>query len=204
MQNLRHIFLRGLITFLPIALTIYILYAGVIIVENLLGNMIREAFPGAYVPGLGFALTIVLIFMFGLMLNNFFINAIYEGLERRLLKFPLINTVYSPLRDVMHLFSKKGQNQMKSVVMVDMTGTGMHALGLVTREIFDDIESLKDHANDKIAVYVPWSYGIGGFTYLVSRSQVIPVDIPVDRALTLALTGWVKSTPQNQGGSRHV
>lgn len=194
MQALRQIFIRGLLTFLPIALTIYILYVGVIIVEDLLGNLVRSVVPESYIPGLGFLLTLLLIFLFGLMLNNLFLSAIYEAIERQLQKLPFVKAVYSPLRDIMGLFSQKGQSEMKSVVLVDMTGTGMLALGLVTREAFDDLPTV--NLNGKVAVYVPWSYGVGGLTYLVAKDKVTPVDIPVDRALSLALTGWVKTTPQ--------
>lgn len=204
MQQLRSIFFRGLITFLPIAITIYILYSGVIIVEGLLGNFIRNFIPQAYIPGLGFILTILLIFLFGLLLNNLFINALYESIERRLQSVPLVKAVYSPLRDVMNLFSRKGQNDMKSVVLVDLGGSGMQALGLITRETFKDLEALKSHSEGKVTVYIPWSYGLGGLTFLVNRDQVTPVDIPVDRALSLALTAWVKSDPKQTGGSRDV
>jgi uncharacterized membrane protein len=69
MKQLQKIFLQGLVTFLPIALTIYIIYAGVLVVDSFLGDSLREILP-FYVPGLGFLLTIALIFLLGLMLNN--------------------------------------------------------------------------------------------------------------------------------------
>lgn len=204
MQKLRSIFFRGLITFLPIAITIYILYSGVLIVEGLLGNFILSVIPQAYIPGLGFILTILLIFVLGLMLNNFFVNAFYESIERNLQKLPLVKAVYSPLRDVMNLFSRKGQNDMKAVVLVDLGNTGMQALGLVTRETFHDLAPLKQHSENKVTVYIPWSYGLGGLTFLVSRHQVTPVDLPADRALSLALTAWVKTDQKSSGGQNNA
>lgn len=194
MASLRNIFFRGLITFLPIAITIYILYAGVLIVENFLGSALRAAFPGIYVPGLGFLLTIGLIFVLGLMLNNLVIGGVLHQVEKRLLAIPLINAVYSPLRDVMNLFSKKGQSELKSVVLVQLSDTGLQSLGLVTREQFRDLSTMKDLTEGKVAVYIPWSYGVGGITFLVPRDRITPVDLPVDRALSLAITAWVKST----------
>jgi uncharacterized membrane protein len=194
MQKLRSIFFRGLITFLPIAITIYIIYAGVLIVESLLGNALVRLFPTLYVPGFGFLLTVILIFVFGLMLNNLVIEGLLLQWEKRLQSIPLVKAVYSPLRDLMNLFSKKGQRELKSVVLVDLGGTGMQSLGLVTRESFKDLEALRGHTENKVTVYIPWSYGLGGLTFLVPRSRVTPVDLPVDRALSLALTAWVKSS----------
>lgn len=193
MQKLRSIFLRGLVTFLPIAVTIYILYAGVLIVDNLLGSILRTFFPDAYIPGLGFLLTVALVFLLGLMLNNLLLGGLLSQLERRLQAVPLIKAVYFPLRDLMNLFSKKGQQGMKSVVLVDLGNNGMQALGLVTRDSFKDLKELKTETQGKVAVYIPWSYGLGGLTFLMPADRVKAVDLPVDRALSLALTAWVKS-----------
>lgn len=193
MEKIRSIFFRGLVTFLPIAVTIYILYAGVLIVDNLLGTILRTFLPSVYIPGLGFILTLGLIFLFGLMLNSLFIGGLLQQSEKWLLAVPFIKTVYSPLRDLMNLFSQKGQKDLKSVVLVEVGDTGMQALGLVTRDSFRDLESLAGLTNDKVTVYIPWSYGVGGLTFLVPKSKIKAVDIPIDKAMSLALTAWIKS-----------
>lgn len=198
MQNLRNIFFRGLVTFLPIAITIYILYAGVLIVDNLLGSAIRWLIPQTYIPGLGFIITIALVFILGLLLNNLVVGEFLKSAERKFLGVPLVRTVYGPLRDLMNLFSNKGEKQMKSVVLVDLNGDGaVKALGLVTRESFYDLQELGHHTDNRVIVYIPWSYGVGGLTFMIPRSRLTPVDIPVDRALTLALTAWVKAADDN-------
>jgi uncharacterized membrane protein len=194
MSNLRNIFFRGLITFLPIAVTIYILYAGIMIVENLLGGMIRSLIPESYVPGIGFLVTVALIFSLGLMLNSLVIGGLLHQAEKMLLNVPLIKAVYSPLRDLMNLFSKTGQGQLKSVVLVEFSPGGPKALGLITRESFDDLQSIPRHITDQnVTVYIPWSYGVGGLTFLIPRSKLTPLDIPADKALSLAVTAWVRN-----------
>lgn len=199
MHQLRSIFFRGLLTFLPVAVTIYILYAGVLIVDDLLGGLIRRVLPETYIPGLGFLLTIILIFILGLLLNTLVIGGFWNSIERRLQAVPLVKAVYGPLRDLMNLFSNKSRGDMKAVVLVDLGGTGMQALGLVTRESFRDLETMKGHTEGKVTVYIPWSYGLGGLTFLVPRSRIQPVDLPVDRALSLALTAWVKANDEEPG-----
>lgn len=194
MENLRKIFFRGLVTFLPIAITIYILYAGVLIVDNLLGSAIRWVIPETYIPGLGFVLTLLLVLFLGFLLNNLVIGEFLKQAEKKFLAVPLVRTVYGPLRDLMNLFSKQGGRDLKSVVLVELGDTGMKSLGLVTRESFRDLESHGIHGEGKVTVYIPWSYGVGGLTFLVPRNKITPVDMPVDRALTLAITAWVKTT----------
>lgn len=193
MKQLQKIFLQGLITFLPMAVTIYIVYAGIQIVDSILGDTLRLWLP-IYIPGLGFLATVILIFLLGLLLNNLITGGLFLKLEQRLTQVPFFKTIYSPLRDLMNLFSKGGgPNSMKSVVLVDITESGIKAMGLVTRESFDDVPGIKEAAGERVSVYVPMSYGLGGFTLLVPRSRLTPVDIPIEKAMTLAITGWVKA-----------
>lgn len=194
MDNIRKIFFRGLVTLLPIALTIYILYAGLLIVENVLGSYLRQVIPPErYIPGSGFAVTVLIIFLFGLLLNNLVTQSIMAALERHLSSVPLIKTVYSPLKDLMNLFSKKDHGQIKSVVFVQFSENGPRAMGLVTRETFKDLSALSSHTQDRVAVFFPMSYGLGGFTLLIPKSALIPANIPIEKAMSLAITGWVKA-----------
>lgn len=198
MKQLQKIFLQGLITFLPIAVTIYIVYAGVQIVDSILGDALRAILP-IYIPGLGFLTTIVLIFVLGLLLNNLITGGLFYKMEKRLTRVPFIKAIYSPLRDLMNLFSKgQGPQTMKSVVLVDIGEGGIRAMGLVTRESFGDVPGIEQNAGDRVSVYIPMSYGLGGFTLLVPRSKLTQIDIPVEKAMSLAITGWVKGEKQNE------
>jgi uncharacterized membrane protein len=192
-EKLQHIFLRGLFTFLPIAITIYIVYVVVSLIDHLFGNIVRQILPAeSHIPGLGFLITIFIIFVFGLMLNNFLAQSLLSNLEKRLLKVPFIKAIYSPLRDLMNLFSKKNDPLMKSVVLFQMIPGGPQFMGLLMREDFKDIPGMENQGRDRVAIYLPMSYGFGGFTVLAPRSLIQPVDIPIERAMSLAITAWVK------------
>jgi uncharacterized membrane protein len=203
MTSFNKIFFRGLITLLPIAVTIYVVYSSVIILDGMLGSILRLVLPASiYFPGLGFILILVLIYSFGLLLNNFVMARILSSLEKQLAEVPFIKAIYSPLRDLMNLFSKKDNHQMGSVVLVRMGDSNARAMGLMTREKFDDLKINTQIVDDKIAVYFPLSYGLGGYTLLVPQSLVEKVDIPVETAMRLAITGWVHTdtpTTPNKG-----
>jgi uncharacterized membrane protein len=194
MNRIQKIFVSGLISFLPIAVTIYIVYAGVTIVENLLGTFLIQILPPqTYVPGYGFLATLILIFLLGLLVNNIVTASSLQRLQEKLTEIPLIKVVYAPLRDLMNLFSNNhGSNSLQKVVMVKFD-TGKEAIGLVTREHFSDLEAALHLGSEKVAVYLPLSYGMGGYTLLVDKSQIRAVDLPVEKAMSLALTGWIKS-----------
>jgi len=196
MHSFNKIFFRGLITLLPIAITIYIVYSAVIILENLLGSLLRVLLP-EYIPGLGFILTLVLIFLFGLMLNHFLAARVLHSIESRLVQVPFIKAIYSPLRDLMHLFSRKEQESLQSVVLVNVGGTGVQAMGVVTRDNFNDLP-FAEGMSDKVAVYFPLSYGLGGYTMMIPRHLITKIDLPIERAMSLAITGWVKADAKKE------
>ncbi len=196
MDGIRTIFIRGLITLLPIAVTIYVLYAGVLIFENFLGGLIKALIPEEqYIPGLGFAFTLTLIFLFGLLLNNFILQALLRKIEETLKSIPLIKAVYSPLRDLINLFSNKKGKGLKGVVLVKWNAEGPYSVGLITRDTFEEFPRLAEEG--LVAVFVPFSYAIGGNTMLFKKKQVEIIDIPVEKAMQLAITAWVKAdTPE--------
>jgi uncharacterized membrane protein len=192
MDRIKTIFLRGLITLLPIALTIYILYFGVAIFENFLGGVIKSFIPAQdYIPGLGFLLTIILIFLFGLLLNNLILQTVLRKLEEKMKSIPFFKAVYSPLRDLIHLFSDSSGKALKSVVLVRWGAHGPASIGLITRDTFEEFPDLAHQ--DLVAVFIPLSYALGGNTLLFRKQDVTPVDIPVEKALQLAITAWVKA-----------
>lgn len=201
LKAFRQIFLKGLFTFLPIAVTIYILYAGIVIMESMLGTTIQRFFPSLYVPGAGFLLTIIFIFLLGLLLNNLLTASFFGNIERQLMKVPFIKAIYSPLKDLMNLFSQNGAKDLKSVVLVDIGNGDVKALGLVTRDNFKDL-AVGDHLNERVAVFIPFSYGLGGYTLMVHRSKITEIDMPAEKAMSLAITGWVKAGPKNEGDGR--
>jgi uncharacterized membrane protein len=202
LKTLRQIFLKGLFTFLPIAVTIYIIYAGIVIMESMLGTTIQRLFPSLYVPGIGLLLTVVFIFLLGLLLNNILTASFFGNIERQLMKVPFIKAIYSPLKDVMNLFSPNGSKDLKSVVLVDIGSNDIKALGLVTRDDFSDLKVNGQLLNDRVAVFIPLSYGLGGYTLLVPRSKITEIDMPAEKAMSLAITGWVKVAHKYDGDPR--
>lgn len=191
MATLNKIFFRGLVTIIPIAVTLYLLFWIVAMMEGLVGHALRSLMPdGLYIPGLGVLATLVLIFIFGLLLNNFVMSELVFRAEKKLKSIPFFKAIYAPLRDLMNLFSKSGASAMKSVVLVEVA-QGIKIIGVVTREDFSEMPS--NLQNPKmVAVYCPWSYGMGGFTLLVPHDKVESVDLPIEKAMSLAITGWVK------------
>ncbi|MDP7320205.1 MAG: DUF502 domain-containing protein [Bacteriovoracaceae bacterium] len=193
MGLINRLFWKGIIVVLPVTLTIYLVLVILNKAESLFGNFIKGLIGAHYyIPGLGILVTVVLMIVVGILVSNFITGSVIRFFIFQFEKVPFFKAIYSPLRDLMSLFGGNAQNQMKKVVMVDFEKLGFRTIGLVTREEFDDLPS-NTVANDTIAVYIPMSYMLGGFTAIMPRSAVVEVDIPVERAIKLAITGWIRA-----------
>lgn len=200
MKHLNQIFFKGLIVVLPITLTFYLLFWASIKIESLFGSGLKYLMgQELYIPGFGIIVTIVFIFLVGLLVNNFITGRFFAWLTKTLEKVPLIKVIYNPLKDLMALIPGRGNEKTRPqrVVLVPLEGIGVEALGLVTREDLDELG-----AKNLISVYIPFSYMLGGVTVIVSRDKVKIVDIPVDQALKLSVTAWIKATDQNADQQR--
>src|SRR3954465_5630445 len=107
MRAIWGIFAKGLITVLPIMITLYLLFWIAGAAENFFGGPLRQVLPDAlYIPGLGLAVALVIIFFVGLTLNNYITSRFMNWLEHTLENLPVFKTIYGPVRDVMSLFSR--------------------------------------------------------------------------------------------------
>ena len=193
MNMINKLFFKGLIVVMPVTLTLYLMVVISTKAENLFGNLLKDFLgPGLYIPGFGILLTVIAIIGVGVLAGNFITGRIINWAISTFEKIPFLKAIYNPLRDLMSLFAGGGTDNMKKVVIVNFEKLGFKSIGLVTREEFSDIPE-GTFPDDNIAVYVPMSYMLGGFTTIVPRSSVTEVDIPVEKAFKLAITGWIKA-----------
>ncbi len=194
MKSFNQIFLKGLIVVLPITLTFYLLIWASVTVESLFGSALKILLgKELYIPGFGILLTIILVFLVGLLVSHYFTARLLKWFTNLLEKVPLIKAIYNPLKDLMALLPGKNSDKARPqrVVMVPMDSFGGYAFGFVTREELHGLPM-----DDLVTVYIPYSYMLGGMTLLIPRSKLIKVDMPVDQALKLSVTAWVKADDQ--------
>ncbi len=188
MKYITRTFLTGLVTAIPVAATFYLLFWFFMAAESVLGNAIRSVLPEKlYWPGLGMALFAVIIFLIGLLMRTWVVQKLFSWGEALLYRLPIVKTVYGPLRDFFSFLAEPQKSGLQQVVSVQIGGTGMKLIGFVTR---GDLSSLPVGINDvdAVAVYLPFSYQIGGYMVLVPRSSVQMLDISLEDAMRLTLT----------------
>jgi uncharacterized membrane protein len=204
MKRLGRIMFQGLVAMLPAVLTLYILFWLVRSAETVLGGVLEVLLPeGWYLPGMGLLTGLIVIFLFGLALNAFLVQRLLDLSESLMNHIPLVKTLYGSLKDFIGFFTTKREAHFNQVVTIDLNfgGTPMRMIGFVTRSDFNDLpEGIG--MEGEIAVYLPLSYQIGGYTVVVPRTAVKPVNISTHRAMGFIVTGGMTTEKVQHGHHR--
>jgi len=191
MNVLGKLFLKGLAVVIPITLTLAILWWVAISAERLMGTVLKFTLPeGWYIPGMGLVSGLALIALIGLLSHVLIFQKLFNLGEAIFHRLPLVKTIYTAIKDFIDYLNPDTKNEMGKVVLVQLPGQSFQLMGFVTREQFDDLP-FTPAAEDPVAVYMPMSYQIGGYTMFVPRSCLTPLDIPFEQGMKLVLTGAV-------------
>jgi uncharacterized membrane protein len=163
MKRLYRYFFRGLITFLPIALTVYVLFMVVAWTESIAMWLIRP-FIGEdfYLPGLGILLGAALIMGLGYLVSLPYAGGLVDMVERPFTHLPVVKSIYSSLKTFADYFAPHKKNPQQ-VVLLRMPGNELGVVGLVTRQSMEGLPPGLAEL-DQVAVYLPMGYMIGGYT----------------------------------------
>jgi len=192
-KGLTRTFLTGLAAILPIVITLALLWWLGTAAEELLGGLLRAILPDMlYFPGLGLLMALGVIFGIGVLLRAYVVQGLFAWVEGLMDRIPVVKTIHGTVRDMMSLVSGDLEKQFGDAVLVTLPGTDYRLVGFVTREDFD---GLPDELGSEgtIAVYLPMSYQIGGYTLMLPREQVEPLNLSLEDAMRYTLTAGVSA-----------
>ena len=139
MKKLYKYFFRGLITILPVALTVYVLYIFLAWMETLTLWVLRPLIGSFYIPGMGLVFGVVSIVLIGYLVSKQSVRRLLSFAELPFTNLPVVKSIYSSLKSFADYFSPAGAEGGQSVVILRMPGHEMEIVGLVTRRSFADL-----------------------------------------------------------------
>lgn len=194
MKRLSQYFLRGLVTILPVGLTVYLLYLFLTWSESLAMQVIRPFVGDVYLPGMGLVLGVLGIFILGVIVSQPFMGRLLSLFEFPFTNLPVVKSIYSSLKSFADYFSPTHEQSPQQVVALRMPGQALEIVGMVTRQSLADLPDglLR---GDRVAVYLPMGYMIGGYTVFVPRDWVHVIDMSVEEAMRQSLIAWMAKGP---------
>ena len=200
-KSIPTVLMKGLAAVLPIGLTIYFVWWLATTAESLMRRFITIVVPPEhYRPGVGILVGLLALFVIGSIVNAYIVRRTINVWEEFLGRIPLVKTVYSAVRDIARLLPSGGKKRDLQSVVIWHVGEA-RLLGFVTR---DDLPEIERQAGgvDLVAVYFPMSYMLGGYTLFLPKTAIEPLDMPVEAAMRLALTGGMATTTATTTASR--
>jgi len=190
--SLKRYFLTGLLVIIPIWGTILILKALFVAVDGILGDLLVQLVPSHYVPGLGILALIALVFAAGLFATNFMGRRIVKWWEALLNRVPLVRGIYSTLKSMTDILSISKQASYNRVVLIQFPKNGHYCLAFVTGVTKEEMQDLT--TGPLVHVYVPTSPNpTSGYFLLVPEHEIMSVDISVEEAMKLIVSGGLCS-----------
>jgi uncharacterized membrane protein len=190
MKHIYQYFFRGLLAALPLGLTIYLLYLFLTWSEGIAMWWVRPIIGDFYIPGMGLAMGIAGIVLLGFVISHERALRLLSWLEVPFTNLPVVKSVYSSLKNFAEYFAPNKSNPTQQVVTIRLPGQQIEMVGLVTRQ---SLAGLPEGflPGDRVAVYLPMGYMIGGYTVFVPREWLQPIDMSVEEAMRYSLFAWM-------------
>ncbi len=198
---LKRYFLTGLLVITPIWGTILILKTVFAWVDGILGPaMSKWVIPGYYVTGLGILTLFLLILMTGLLAATFIGGRIVKWWENVLHRVPVVRGIYATIKSMMDIISFTERGAYKRVVLIEFPMEGHYCFAFVTGVMKGEVQEVSE--DPLINVYVPTSPNpTSGYFLLVPERDVVPLDITVEEAMKLIVSGGLYSKSQPTPGA---
>jgi len=183
---MRKYFITGLLILVPLAITAWVLNLVISTMDQSLLFVPERWQPrtliGFDIPGLGTLLTIVIVFVTGLLTNNLVGNYVVKMWEKLLTRIPVVSSLYSSVKQVSDtLFSSSG-NAFRKAVLIPYPHQNSWTIAFLTGVPGGDV---KNHlVGDYVSVYIPTTPNpTSGFFLMMAKKDVVELDMTVDAAL---------------------
>ena len=184
--TLKTYFLTGLLVLVPLAITLWVL--GLVIgtmdqTLNLLpGAWQPERLLGFNLPGIGAVLTLVFIFIVGLLAQNFIGQTLVKWWETLLAHIPVVGPLYTSVKQVSDTLLSSSGNAFRKALLIEYPRKGCFTIAFMTGIPGGDVANHLQ--GDHVSVYVPTTPNpTSGFFLMLPRAEVVELDMTVDAAL---------------------
>ncbi|WP_324780290.1 DUF502 domain-containing protein [Thiobacillus sedimenti] len=192
---MKRYFITGLLIWVPLGITLWVIDLLINTLDQTLmvlpANWQPEAWLGFRIPGLGVILTLLVIVLTGMFAANFFGQKIIDMWERLLVRIPVVKSIYGSVKQVSDTLLSGSGHAFRKVLLVRYPHPQAWSLAFQTN-VPDEVAAVLP--DEHVAVFIPTTPSpVNGFYFYVKKSEVVELDVPVDRALKYIVSMGVAS-----------
>lgn len=143
--------------------------------------------------GVGFAIIIVVVTVFGYMTTNFFFKTAEDWMDNVINRIPFVKLIYSSLKDLLGAFVGEKRKFDKPVLVEINKENNLFQLGFITQTNLSELG-----LHDMVSVYLPHSYAISGVHYVMPRNKITPLKVSGTIAMKYIVSGGVSGFKEMQ------
>ena len=191
MKNFRRYLVAGLLVWLPIGVTVFLVRILIGLMDRsllLLPSQFRpESVIGFGIPGLGFLLTVVVLLLTGVLAANFVGKSMVNFWERLLDRIPFVRSIYSATKNFAEIvFSGSGQS-FKKVLLIEYPRKGIYSLAFQTSTELGEVQERV--GEDLVCTFVPTTPNpTSGYIIVLPKKDIIELDMEVEQALKMIMS----------------
>jgi uncharacterized membrane protein len=185
-KEIKSVFVTGLLIFLPISATIFIVFWVFKYIEDFLQPYLSAT--GHYIPGMGWIFIIAIIFILGIIGRFAIGNKLIDSAENLLRKIPVVRTIYVGVKEATKAILISETERIKGVVLIEYPRKGIYTIGFTTGAVIS--EAREKSGKKLVNVFVPTSPNpTSGLVILVPEDELIYLKISVEDALKVIISG---------------
>lgn len=197
LRRLKKYFFSGLAVFLPLVLAVYVFLWFMNFLESLLGKYLKPFFLeyyDFYFWGLGILMLVLLVLFSGFLITHYFGKVLHRSAEKLILRVPLLSVIYPAFKEVSNFFFQE-KARFEKVVLLEWPSRGMYVLGFLTNA---STPRISDKVGKKLSnVMIPnVPNPLTGFVVMVPDEFITPLDIKVEEAVRIIVSGGVINLDQ--------
>ena len=183
-QSIKRRIFAGLLAIVPIAVTFWILKLLFTFFDGFAAPILKSI--GIEIPGLGIILTLVIVFLLGLLVTNVLGKTLFKWGERILAKLPIVNTIYKTIKQITSAFSGSTVKSFQQVIFMQYPRIGLWTMCFVTNE------SQNETGEEFYHVFVPTTPNpTSGVFIVVPKKDVVHPNISVEDGLKAIISGGI-------------
>lgn len=199
-DRIRTYFFAGLLTILPLSITVYVVVALLGVMDKILNYLPASFRPRTYlpfnIPGIGLLLSLIIVIITGVLVKNYVGGKIVSLGERIVYRTPLIRTIYSSVKQLIQAMIVQDSKSFKRVVVIEYPRKGIYSVAFVTG--IPTIEVAGNQHQEMLNVFVPTTPNpTSGFYLMVPKDDSFPLNISVEDAFKLIISGGIVSPGQS-------
>tara|TARA_Y100000590_G_C15444880_1_gene910362 strand:- start:84 stop:677 length:594 start_codon:yes stop_codon:yes gene_type:complete len=192
----KNYFFTGILSIIPLAITYFIIYNIFTLFSAPGKGIIKYLFPNITIPFLdmfiGFILTLIFIYLVGLIVSNVLGKKFYQFFESLLDKIPLVSYVYNTIKQITETLTVSQKHAFKKVVYIEYPKKDIWTIALVTGESTDK------EGNKYYQVFVPTTPNpTSGYMLYLKQEKAKDTDLTVDEGLKIIISGGMLAPETN-------